>query len=291
MPARRAINLAYGLTASWAIACGNPTPAPADQARKQAQRELDLGGRQFEVEDLGQAPRRQLSYAGAHARRVRISVSTRQPSAEREKVSPPFFVVELDWRGQAPLEGPATYEFAVKAAGAANIPKLSKDPDVAELLEKIETPCLRVRGSVRIEDGQLFQISSTRGPHLSPDIPILLDLFLVPLPKAEIGVGARWATTDAKANERREYVLTHLGETSATIDFERSSTEESPSRPLVRGRFELRSTGGTEAPKLVFSDPLPTRGELEFIFEIQYADKAGDSSTQIHQIIELDTPP
>ncbi|KIG17541.1 hypothetical protein DB30_03242 [Enhygromyxa salina] len=257
---------------------------------------LEFGGRQLVVEDPGQTPRRQLSYAGTHERRVRISVSQREPTAEGGKVLPTYFVVELDWRGEAPAEGPAIHEFAVKSVqgtGEGNGPKKPSPPQMKEVFEARDAAFLRVRGSVRVEDGHPLQILANRdGVRLTPDIPAVLDVFLLPLPGLPVGVGARWVTTDSKTKERREYVLTKLDETSVTIVFERTSPEDSSLRPPnIRGRFELRSMASTEPPKLLLSDPLPTRGRLEFELELQHFGKAGDRTVGMYQILELDTQP
>jgi hypothetical protein len=300
VPIARATSLACVLIASCVIACGSPSPAPAEQAPEAKPRVIELGGRQLVVEDPGQAPRRQLIHAGAHQRRVQIGLSQRDPDEEGGKVFPTFFVLQLDWRGETPSEGPATHEFAIEGIDHPPDPRRSDrpskpmSPEWEATTKTLEDAFSRVRGSVLIERGQPQQITSTRSAlRLSPDPPVILELFLVPLPEVELGVGARWVTTDAKSKERREYVLTKLDETGATIELERGAVDKllSSSLPLVRGRFELRATTNSDSSKLVLADPLPTHGELEFEVVFEVPGEAGKETVKLYQIVTLDTAP
>lgn len=278
MATRRATRLACTLAASLAISCSEPNPA--DPTAEQTRREIDLGGRLLVVEDAGQTPRRRLSYAGAHDRRVRMRVSFRQPPGQGKPGLHTILVLVLDWQSR----GPAIHDFAMRSVERpSDQTKIAPTPpELAEALEQVDAAFLRVRGSIRVEEGRPLQISANRDEvRLVPDISTILDLFLVPLPDAEVGVGARWVTLDVTSKERREYVLTGLDETSATLDFERTSLEGSRlPLPGIRGKFELE-----------FSDPLPTRGELELELRAQHLGQAGDQTVETYQIFELDTPP
>ena len=296
---RRAASLASVLSVSWAIACGSPSPAPAEQAPEAKPRVIELGGRQLVVEDPGQSPRRQLTYAGAHPRKVQIGLTQREPDEAPSEALPAFFTLQLDWRGQTPGEGPAIHEFAIEAVKYPPDPRKTETPakprsaEMEAATKTIDDMFSRVRGSVHIEHGQPLRIASTRTVlQLSPDPPVILDLFLVPLPAVEVGVGARWVTTDAKSKERREYVLTKLDETSATIELERGAVDKLlSSLPRVRGRFELRSTTGSEGSTLVLADPLPTHGELEFEVVFEVPGEAGKETVTLYQILTLATAP
>lgn len=280
------------LTASLVIACGSPSPAPAEQESEAKPRVLELDDRQLVVEAPGQASRRRLIHAGTHQRKVQIGLTQRE-AGEGGKVLPPFFVLQLDWRGQTPSEGPAIHEFAIEAVDHPRPTDTSKPtpPEMEVALAPIDDAFSRVRGSVHIENGQPLRITSTASAlQLRPDPPLLLELFLVPLPEVEVGVGARWVVTDGK--ERREYVLTKLDETGATIELERGAVESLlGDLPLARGRFELRTTEGPDGSTLELADPLPTRGELEVEVVFDVAREAGEPPVVLYQVFNLDTAP
>jgi hypothetical protein len=278
------------------IASGSPSPAPAEQESEAKPRVLELDDRQLVVEAPGQASRRRLIHAGTHQRKVQIGLTQRE-AGEGGKVLPPFFVLQLDWRGQTPSEGPAIHEFAIEGIDYPPDPRRSErpskpmSPEWEATTKSIDDAFSRVRGSVHIENGQPLRITSTASAlQLRPDPPLLLELFLVPLPEVEVGVGARWVVTDGK--ERREYVLTKLDETGATIELERGAVESLlADLPLVRGRFELRATESPNDSKLVLADPLPTHGELEFEIVFDVAKQAGEPPVVLYEVFKLDTVP
>lgn len=169
----RGAGLAIGLVLAACHARAPRSPAPSEGA--------------VAIVDPGATPRRILAYAPhGGERHAHLSFTIGLP---RAPIDAQHVTLALRWT--APASNAQPWRFAVEDATAAPPPDAGSGEQASD--DGVHAAFATVRGAVEVTRGRVV-LTRTAGAQTQPSVVDLLDLVAVPLPQAEVGVGARWET-------------------------------------------------------------------------------------------------
>ncbi len=136
--------------------------------------------------------------------------------------------------------------------------------------------CAQILGQARVQGSRLTRIAQTRGQPMTPAVPEILELFIVPLPSEPVGIGGTWTAThktEAMTSTRR-YRLAASQADQLTLEFEAKTTfrdqpDEDAKGTLVVSVFDPLARSGTIEVIMRMRDPGANPSDLPDEFPLR----------------------
>jgi hypothetical protein len=212
--------------------------------------EPELSKETITLLEAGRAPHRAVTYRPTRAHTTKGAV--------RDSM---HFTV--DWKLLSARDGKAKYRFQITEAGmappAGELANMGAEE--AAVQQQVFAMVRKLGKGVVVGDaqGRVGAAHDSAIAHVSPSIPDLAELMVVPLPTEPIGVGARWRVQGARwadAVVDLEYEARELSAEGVTVTLQGGS-EQDAMRTALTGEIAAR-----------FDDLVPQRGTLTTVIRV-----------------------